>query len=338
MRALAIEAIGLTRMVEVAAPALAAGDVEIAIRHIGLCGSDLSTYKGLNPLVTLPRIPGHEISGVITAVGEGVESLAPGERVTVLPYTSCGQCTSCRRSRVNACRFNRTLGVQQDGALTERIVVPARTVIANSTLPAHRLALVEPLSVGFHAADRGRVTAEDRVLVLGCGMIGMGAVLGAIARGAKVTVVDPSAEKRARALSLGAAHAIDPVQEDVAAQVAALTGDDGFDVVIEAVGVPETFTGAVAHAGFAGRVVYIGYCKAPVSYQTQLFNLKELDILGSRNATLADFHAVIACLERMGEAADGLISRVFPFAEAAAALPYWDAHRDGVLKIMIDLP
>jgi 2-desacetyl-2-hydroxyethyl bacteriochlorophyllide A dehydrogenase len=338
MRALVIEAIGLTQMVEVAAPGLEPGRVEIAIRHIGLCGSDLSTYKGLNPLVTLPRIPGHEISGIVTALGDGVTTLSPGDRVTVLPYTSCGQCTSCRRGRANACRSNRTLGVQQDGALTERIVVPARTVIANSTLAAHRLALVEPLSVGFHAVDRGRVTDDDRVLVLGCGMIGMGAVLGALRRGAAVTVIDPSVEKRALALSLGAVHAIDPLAEDVAAQVAALTGDDGFDVVIEAVGVAETFTGAIAHAGFAGRVVYIGYCKAPVLYQTQLFNLKELDILGSRNATLADFHAVIACLEQMGKAADRLISRVFPFAEAAAALPYWDAHRDGVLKIMIDLP
>jgi 2-desacetyl-2-hydroxyethyl bacteriochlorophyllide A dehydrogenase len=334
MRALVIEAVGATRMVEVAAPELVAGTVEIAIRHIGLCGSDLNTYKGFNPLVTLPRIPGHEISGIVTALGDSVTTLAVGQRVTVLPYTSCGDCTSCRRDRVNACRFNRTLGVQQDGALTERIVVPARTVIANGTLPAHRLALVEPLSVGFHAVDRGRVTAADRVLVLGCGMIGMGALLGAVARGAAVTVIDPSPEKRARALGLGAVHARDPAAEDIAA----LTGDDGFDVVIEAVGVPETFTGAIAHAGFAGRVVYIGYCKAPVTYQTQMFNLKELDILGSRNATLADFHAVIACLERLGDAADQLISRVFPFAEAASALPYWDAHRNEVLKIMIDLP
>jgi 2-desacetyl-2-hydroxyethyl bacteriochlorophyllide A dehydrogenase len=338
MRALVIEAVGLTRMVEVAPPALAPGMVEIAIRHIGLCGSDLNTYKGFNPLVTLPRIPGHEISGIVTASGDGVAALAVGERVTVLPYTTCGECTSCRRGRVNACRFNRTLGVQQDGALTERIVVPARTVVANNTLPAQQLALVEPLSVGFHAVVRGRVTAEDQVLVLGCGMIGMGALLGAVSRGAAVTVIDPSAEKRARALSLGAAHAIDPVQEDVAAQVAALTDEDGFDVVIEAVGVPETFTGAIAHAGFAGRVVYIGYCKAPVTYQTQLFNLKELDILGSRNATLADFHAVIACLEQLGDAANQLISRVFPFAESAETLPYWDSHRDDLLKIMIDLP
>jgi 2-desacetyl-2-hydroxyethyl bacteriochlorophyllide A dehydrogenase len=338
MRALVIEAVGRTRMVEVAPPAPAAGEVEIAIRHIGLCGSDLNTYTGLNPLVTLPRIPGHEIAGVVAAAGPGVTTLRLGERVTVLPYTSCGECTSCRRGRVNACRFNRTLGVQQDGALTERIVVPARTVIANSTLPAHRLALVEPLSVGFHAVARGRVTAEDRVLILGCGMIGMGALLGAVARGATVTVSDPAAEKRALALDLGAAHAIDPVQEDAAAQVAALTAGEGFDAVIEAAGVAETFTGAIAHAGFAGRVVYIGYCKAPVTYQTQLFNLKELDILGSRNATLADFHAVIACLEAMGERADRLISRVFPFAEAEAALPYWDANRERVLKIMVDLP
>jgi D-arabinose 1-dehydrogenase-like Zn-dependent alcohol dehydrogenase len=97
MRALVIEAIGRTRMVEVAAPEPGPGAVEIAIRHIGLCGSDLSTYRGLNPLVTLPRIPGHEISGVVVRLGEGVTTLRLGERVTVLPYTSCGACTACRR-------------------------------------------------------------------------------------------------------------------------------------------------------------------------------------------------------------------------------------------------
>jgi threonine dehydrogenase-like Zn-dependent dehydrogenase len=100
--------------------------------------------------------------------------------------------------------------------------------------------------------------------------------------------------------------------------------------------VPETFTGAIDHVCFAGRVVYIGYCKAPVAYRTQLFNLKELDILGSRNATLADFHAAIACLEQLGPAADALITRVFPFAEADAALPYWDANRATSLKIMVE--
>ncbi len=165
-------------------------------------------------------------------------------------------------------------------------------------------------------------------------MIGMGVLLGAVARGAKVIAIDPSAEKRELALQFGATHAL-PGGEDVVAKVQELTDDDGVDVAFEAVGLPITFTQAVDLAGFAGRVVYVGYSKAPVTYQTQFFNLKELDIMGSRNATLADFEAVIAHLEKLGADADKLISKIFPFDEAEAALPYWDGDRN-VLKIIIE--
>ena len=338
MQALFIDAVGETRLGSIDEPPPAPGEIVVAIRHVGLCGSDLNTFRGLNPLVQLPRIPGHEIGGEILAVGDGVPAdYAVGAHVTVLPYTSCGACSSCRKGRTNACRFNRTLGVQQDGGLKERLTLPFEKVIVNERLAPRHLALVEPLSVGFHAVERGRVTADDRVLVLGCGMIGMGAVLGALAKGAEVTVLDIAGDKLALARAFGAAHSIDPGEDNAAAAVERITGGDGFDVVIEAVGVPETFTQAVDFACFCGRVVYIGYCKAPVSYQTQLFNLKELDIFGSRNATMADFSAAAACLQAMGDAADTLITQTFAFTDADKALPYWDAHRAEVLKIMVEV-
>lgn len=338
MKALLIEANGKTALHDVPDQEPGDGEVLIGIRHVGLCGSDLNTFRGLNPLVELPRIPGHEIGGEILATGAGVPAgLRPGMAVTVLPYTSCGRCASCRKGRTNACRYNRTLGVQQDGALKERLVVPHDKVVPVDTIAPRHLALIEPLSVGFHAVERGRIQPGDKVLVLGCGMIGVGALLGAVRRGAEVTVQDIAADKLALARELGAAHTIDPNAEDPAAAVARLTGDDGFDLVIEAVGVPETFVQAVDAAGFAGRVVYIGYCKAEVGYRTQLFNLKELDIMGSRNATLDDFAAVIGCLEEMGDRADRLVSTTFPFAKADQALPFWEANRATELKIMVEM-
>lgn len=106
-------------------------------------------------------------------------------------------------------------------------------------------------------------------------------------------------------------------------------------MAFEAVGLPETFLQAIDLAGFCGRVVYVGYAKAPVTYQTQMFNLKELDIMGSRNATESDFKAVIDYLETIGDRAASLISKVFPFAEAESALPYWDKNRN-VLKVMVE--
>ena len=337
MRALMIEAVGRTVFHDIPEPVPGPGEVLLAVRHIGLCGSDLATFSGLNPLVALPRIPGHELGCEIVCAGEGVPGeYAPGRRAIVVPYTTCGQCTSCRQGRVNACRYNRTLGVQQDGGLAERIVVPFGKLILNDRLAPRHLALVEPLSVGFHAIARGRVTAQDRVVVLGCGMIGMGAIAGAAARGATVIAVDVSAGKFACARRWGAARTIDASQEDVAARVAELTGGDGADVVVEAVGLPATFRQSIDLVCFSGRVVYIGYSKSEVAYDTKFFNLKELDIMGSRNATADDFRSVIAFLEAPGRDPDDLVTKVFAFDRAEEALPYWARERADVLKVMIE--
>lgn len=336
IKALQIEKENVTRFHSIEASALGEGQVRVCVRHVGLCGSDLNTFKGLNPLVQLPRIPGHEIGGEILAAGPGVDpAYQPGRRVIVMPYTNCGRCSSCRKGRLNACRYNKTLGVQQDGGLAEEIVLPAEKLILNDTLKPRHLALVEPLSVGFHAVDRSRFVAGETVAVLGCGMIGMGVIIGAVARGARVIAIDPSEEKRNLALKFGAWRALPAGGEELVRAVNELTEDDGVDVAFEAVGLPATFTQAIELAGFAGRVVYVGYSKAPVTYQTQFFNLKELDIMGSRNATSGDFRAVVAHLETIGDDADRLISKIFPFEDAEQALPYWDGNRD-ILKIIIE--
>ena len=334
-----ISAIGQTEFVQVAAPQPGHGEILLSVRHVGLCGSDLNTFLGSNPLVTLPRIPGHEIGAVILAVGADVPTeFAVGQRVIVIPYTTCGTCSACRAGRVNACRFNRTLGVQQDGGMAAHLMVRPDRLIRNATLPPRHLALVEPLSVGFHAIARGAVNPGETVVVLGGGMIGVGVILGALARGARVIVAEVSAAKAAPLRALGVAAVINPVTNNLATEIARLTADLGPDLVVEAVGLPETFRAAVDLASYAGRVVYVGYAKTEVSYNTALFNLKELNIFGSRNATRADFEAVIAYLETAPALADSLISRVFPFAEADQAFAYWQANRSETFKVMVELP
>jgi len=335
MRALVIPEIGQAELRDIDAQEPAHGEVLVRVGHVGLCGSDLNTFSGLNPLVELPRIPGHEIGGVIAATGPGVGAeYAVGAPVIIVPYTACGECSACRAGRVNACRHNRTLGVQQDGGMRDAIAVPTDRVIINGDLSSPQRALVEPLAVGFHAAARGRVSPNETVLVLGGGMIGVGAVLGALARGARVIVSEVSETKRETLLSLGVTAVINPETGDLEKEMAAL---GPADVVIEAVGIPETFRQAVDLAAFAGRVVYIGYAKAEVSYDTTQFNLKELDILGSRNAMHADFEAVIAYLSENPDAADKLISKVFAWGEADQAFAYWAAHRTETFKVMIEM-
>lgn len=338
MKALRIEAVGVSALCELEPQPLGPGDVRLKVRYVGLCGSDLNTFRGLNPLVRLPRVPGHEVACTVLAKGAEVgDDIAIGGQAILWPYSECGACTACRSGRAYACRYNQTLGVQRDGALREEIVVPAGAVLVNDTLPLGQLALVEPLSVGFHAARRGSVGPGDTVLVLGCGMIGIGAVMGSARRGARVVAVDPNPGKEAVARTFGASEFLSATGGELADEIARLTGGDGVEVVIEAVGLPETFVAAVDLAAFCGRVVYVGYSKAPVTYETKFFNLKELDVFGSRNAARSDFEDVVAALREAGPRADTLVTREMPLSQADGALPYWDGNAHDVLKLMIAL-
>jgi 2-desacetyl-2-hydroxyethyl bacteriochlorophyllide A dehydrogenase len=336
MKALVITEVGQTEIHDIAAPKPGNGEVLIAVQHVGLCGSDLNTFSGLNPLVQLPRIPGHEIGGTIVETGAEVPAdFKPGASVIVIPYTTCGKCSACRSGRQNACRYNRTLGVQQDGGMSTLLVARHDRLILNESLAKPLLALVEPLSVGFHAIARGRVQAGETVVIYGAGMIGIGAVLAALSRNARVIAVEVSETKRQQLLDLGVTTFLNPNTCDIGLEISRLTNDMGPDVVIEAVGLPETFRGAVDLACFAGRIVYVGYAKSEVSYNTSLFNLKELDILGSRNATRADFEDVITFLESNPTIGNSLISKVFSWPEAQNSFAYWNSHRNETFKVMV---
>ncbi len=338
MLSLVIDRIGHTEFRETDLPDLGAADVLLDVHYVGLCGSDLNTFNGLNPLVQLPRIPGHEIGGSIAALGADVpEEFTLGKFGIVIPYTTCGHCRSCRTGRTNACQFNRTLGVQQDGAMRAQIVLNHDRLILNDSLPVPHLALVEPLSVGFHAVSRGKVSSEDTVLIIGGGMIGVGAALGAQARGARAIVSEISEQKSATLKALGIDVVLNPDVDDVEQRVKDITDGAGADVIIEAVGMPVTFRTAVEIAPFCGRVVYIGYAKSEVSYDTSLFNLKELDIHGSRNATRTDFEAVVDYMNANRDIAEQLISKIFPWSDADKALDYWNANRNETFKILIKM-
>lgn len=293
MKAFRITKPGHTEITDIPKPSPRPGEVLVQIRKVGFCGSDLATFQGRNPLVSYPRIPGHEISAIIEAVTPEVpSSWVPGMNVTVIPYTNCGSCTSCQRQRPHACQFNQTLGVQRDGALTEYLIVPWQKLVVAPALSETHLTLVEPLTVGFHAVARGHIEARDTVSVLGCGMIGLGAIAGALACHARVIAVDIDDNKLVTAREVGAAHEVNSKTSELHQAILDLTAGQGSDVVIEAVGSPETYRAAMEEVAFAGRVVCIGYVRQEVSLATRFFVQKELDILGSRNATARDFETV----------------------------------------------
>ena len=336
MKAIQITEPSVMKIIDIAEPQMGDDEVLLKMKYVGFCGSDLNTFRGGNPMVKMPVVPGHEVGAEIVKVGKNVpDVLKPGMTVTVNPYTNCGKCASCRNGRVNACEHNETLGVQRWGAMCEYLSLPWVKVIPAGQLSARTSALIEPMSVGFHAVSRAQVTDIDVVMVIGCGMVGMGAVVRAAQRGAIVIAADIDDEKLALAKQMGASYAVNTKTEDVHARLMEITSGFGPDVIIEAVGSIPTYQMAINEVGFTGRVVCIGYAKSEVSFQTKYFVQKELDIRGSRNAQPSDFRAVIRYLERGTCPVDRLISNEVEPEGAANAMDQWAANPGKVFRILV---
>lgn len=335
MKAFAIIKERSVQLIDIEEPVAEPDDVLLDVHYVGLCGSDLNSYRGLMPLVTLPRVPGHEISGVIIDKGKQVPAaFKTGDKVTVSPYTNCGVCPACRIGRINTCEFNQTLGVQRDGALTTRIRVPYTKIFKSDVLTPEELALVEPVSVGYHAANRGQVSETDTALIIGCGVIGIGALCACVRKGATVIAVDVDDQKLKTAKAFGATHAVNSRDEDAIARIRVLTQNEGVSVAVEAVGNPETFLLALEAVSFAGRVITIGYSKEEVHFNSQLIVRKELNLYGSRNS-LRVFPSVISMFEQREKPYSKLITRVFPFGQTPEAFRFWDENTGLVSRILI---
>ncbi len=337
MKAVQITAEQQMAVVELEKPEIKSHEVLLKMNYVGFCGSDLNTFLGRNPMVNMPVIPGHEVSATIAAVGSDVpEGLKVGMLVTVDPYSNCGHCASCRHERANACEHNETLGVQRNGAMREYLAMPWQKIIPAEGLSEKEIALIEPMSVGFHAVNRAEITDIDRVMVIGCGMIGIGAIVRASLRGATVIAVDLDDEKLALAKRMGAQYVINSKTEDLHARLQEITEGMGPDVVIEAVGSAFTQNQAVNEVAFTGRIVFIGYAKAGTEFVTKLFVQKELDIRGSRNAKPADFRAVIHYMQQNRDyPKDELISAVATPETALEAMQQWAAAPAKVFRILV---
>jgi len=337
MKALRISGTGRIETVNVPEIEPAAGEVLLQIKYVGFCGSDLNTFRGGNLMAKSEVIPGHEIGATIIGLGPGVpDKFTVGMTVTVNPYSNCGICPSCRNGRPNACKDNQTLGVQRDGAMREFFAVPWTKVIPAGNLSLKECALVEPMSVGFHSVSRAAVTDTDTVMVIGCGMVGLGAVVRASLRGAKVIAVDVDDCKLGLAKEIGAAYALNSMDGNFHDSLMKITDGFGPDVVIEAVGSPVTYRMAVDEVAFTGRVICIGYSKSDVTFQTKLFVQKELDIRGSRNAMPMDFEAVIRYLEKGGCPVGKLVTKVIKPENALETMEYWQVNPGKVFRILVD--
>ena len=338
MKALFLTQVGKSEVFEIDKPIPKSGEVLLKVEMVGFCGGDMNGFKGLFPLQEYPNILGHEVGAVIEELGEDVPShLQIGSKVTLYPYLACGTCVACRKGRPHACKTNKTMGVRRPGAMTRFVCAPWQDLFVSDQLSVRELALAEPLTVGFHAVARGRVDSQDIVAVLGCGIVGLGAVAAAVNRHATVIAIDLDDTKLAIARKIGVANTINPSKEDLHQRLQEITNGDGPDVIIEAVGSPSTYRSAVEEVAFLGRVVCIGYAKAPVEFNTSLFVQKEIEILGSRNCVgKSDFPEVLSYLEAKKFPVEDVISKVISIDEGPETLKSWAENPQGIIKIMID--
>lgn len=262
-------------------------DIIIKMRAVGICGSDVHGFTGKTGRRIPPIVMGHEVAGEIFEVGEGT-AFAVGDRVVIDSTMFCGNCNACRMGAVNLCSSRRVLGVscdayKQDGAMAEYFVVPERIVYKlPNNIDFINAALVEPASVSFHAVSLARVTAENTVLVVGAGVIGLLVVQALRIKGCtKIVVVDINSERLAIATAYGAEYVINSQKENPAKKIDALYGEQIVDISFEVVGVAQTVALAISAVKRRGKTILIGNVSLSVPVPLQDIVTGEKIIVGS---------------------------------------------------------
>lgn len=303
------------RMADAPRPEPEKGEVLVQVAAAGLCAGDLYIYTGRNPYVSYPRIGCHEIAGRVVGYGPDTSGPPPGSRVVVDPFIGCGRCYPCRIGKRNCCANLTIIGVHREGGFAEFVTAPVGNLNpVPENISDFEAAFAEPVAIGMQGCRRGMVTAEDTVLVLGAGPIGLAIVEVARARGAAVYATDLSPERLATAAELGAT----PVEggEGLLERVLVLTGGEGMPVVMEATGAVPAMQQTIELAAAGGRIVILGLVKqgTGVTFPGLDFTRKEVTICGSR-----------ASVDCFPEALDLIASGRIDYPKIASRFPLAEA-------------
>ncbi|MFH1920227.1 MAG: galactitol-1-phosphate 5-dehydrogenase [Planctomycetota bacterium] len=363
MRALVLTEYNHFEIQDVPEPRVAAGDVLIQVRACGICGSDVHGMDGSSGRRIPPIIMGHEASGVIARVGDRVTGRRAGDRVTFDSMISCGACHFCSSGRVNLCDNRRVLGVsclefRQDGAFAEYVAVPENIVYPlPDGLSFEQAAMVEPVSVAVHGVEQVSIHLNDTAVVIGTGMIGLLVVQALRAAGCgRILAVDVEPTRLELACRLGADEGLSakgwpennsgtvpifpqgkwdcPLPNTLVAEILQQTGGRGADVVIEAVGLPDTVATAIASVRKGGRVGLVGNLTPEVPLPLQAVVTREITLYGSC-ASSGEYPACLDLIARGTIQVDPLISAVAPLDEAPAWFDRLYQGEAGLLKVLV---
>ncbi len=338
MKAAAFKQQNRMAIIDIPKPRPAAGEVVLKVHNCGICGSDLHAVQygvGLPP----DTVMGHEFCGEIAEIGPGVSGFKVGERVTSLPFISCGECEACRRDDGMHCARTRGLGLGQlPGAYAEYVLCGERSLLKlPDSVDSRAGALVEPLSVGLHGVNRAKLAPGAGVVVMGAGPIGLSTLVWAKAKGAGAVVVSELAPGRTElAMKLGATAVVNPTRENPAEKVRSLTGRLP-EVVFECIGVKSTLDAAINMVDLHGRVVVLGVCMEPDEIRPLSCILKEISIDFIVGYTRAEFQETIDALASKRIDPRAMITDVIGVDEVPAM---FDALKSpgSRAKVMVEFP
>ncbi len=339
MRQAVMTAPGEIAFRDVEVPLPGKGQVQIRVQRIGVCGSDIHVFHGKHPFVTYPLIQGHEYAGLIEAIGEGVEGVAIGDKVTATPQEVCGVCSPCRRGQYNACEELKVRGFQAPGSAQDLFVTEAEKLVK---LPAdfepEQGAFVEPVAVAAHSTGRAGDLTGRNVVVAGAGTIGNFVAQACKSRGAaKVLITDVSDFRLEVAQQVGIAATCNVIKEPLADAVKRVFGDDGFDVAVEVAGVEASLSTLVELIGKGGTLLIVGVYGEKPQVDMSVICEHELDVKGSMMYRHEDWVQAVEWIASGDVQTEPLVSKHFSFDDYPAAYAFIEAEGERSMKVMIDL-
>jgi propanol-preferring alcohol dehydrogenase len=328
------------RVEEVPEPEAETGQVRVAVRAAGVCGTDLHAAHGRLPVPTLPVIMGHEGAGIVDAVGEGVSGFREGDRVLLLPSETCGACPACEAGHLGLCPSARILGMARDGTFAEKIAVPASCVLPlPDEIPfEHGAILADAVATAYHAvATRAEISGGERIAVIGCGGVGHHAILLARLLGAKTIVAaDASEGALRRAEEAGADVTVNVSVGNARKAIRQAAGGGGPELVIEYAGRKASVELALASVARGGRVIVGGVgMESPELGPLVAFVGKEIGVMGSMGYTRAELEHVVGLTATGKLDLSGSITARYPLDEVARALEDLASHRNDPVRLAL---
>lgn len=337
MKCIVCDKPGQFSLIEKPTPTRKSNEVLVKIKRIGICGTDLHAYAGNQPFFSYPRILGHELSGEVYETDGTTAQLTSGDKVLIMPYISCGTCSACSKGKTNCCEEIAVLGVHTDGGMQELFSLPAELLVQVNELSYEEIAIVEPLAIGAHAVRRAGIEANDKVVVVGCGPIGIGIMVQAQLRGAHVIALDVEPSRLAFVKEKMGISSTVLVSQDSIAHVREIFAGALADVVFDATGNKKALETGTQYMGHGGKYVLVGLYKDTLSLHHPSLHAKETSLLCSRNATREDFDAVVKMLVKGDFPSDDFISHRVPFDHMIEKFESWLDPANGVIKAMVSL-